>query len=217
MKRKPFFVILFFSLSTLIYSQEDIIYYLEEPPPFSEIFDAYFHHNPISKPFNEFLLGLKNDPDIRVTDFIKKSNKKLFELNGFFSGNDPALRYIITDSTEIKLLETTVLLNDSLQLYDTIFIYQAIFSASLKEEKENNFIKEYRRFINKYKYLFYTSKAKKLSSDNNIIGELTEFSFYTGKMPSLSVFWAAQLKEEKLIFAVSFYIKRIQNSAYLYF
>jgi hypothetical protein len=193
------------------------MYNFQKESPFNEIFNIYFHHNFISKPFSEFLLGLKNDPDIRITEYIKKSDTKLFEFKGFFQKNDPALQYIITDSTEIKLLEAAVLLNDSLQVYDTIFIYQAVFSASTKEEKGNNFIKEYKRFIRRYIDLFYTSKEKNINVDNNIIGKLTEFYFYAGKMPSLYVFWAEQLKEEKLIFAVSFYIKRVQNITYLYF
>ena len=173
----------------------------------------YFRSSPFEHEFSQFLNHLMKDPTLINSTVNKRTDSNLFYLKGDYKTHNPF--FFKAKLTHVVLAEQELLINDSLQLVDTIIIYQLAGYSEAGKEGEDDVKKEFERFDNKYIKKFGSNDYKELKNGNEIVGAIrnyfTKFSF----LSPLSVAWQKIIATNENVFVITLRFKVSGNIAIL--
>jgi hypothetical protein len=211
MKPKYIFLLLLI-FAKLCYSQEPDD--LEQPSELKgmlKVAKAYFRSNPYQVHFSTFLNHLMHDPTLSHTTIEKRTDTSLFSLQGEYASHNPY--GFKPDKVEIRLVEETVNLEDSVSKPDTLLFYQ-LLGYSYGEKGVAIVKHEFERFERKYDHYFVESEVSELKPKGEPIGLVMNYFTRLASFSPLAIGWI-KLDELQAVFTVTFRMKVINNLATL--
>jgi len=168
-----------------------------------KIVKSYFRSDPYRNEFGPFLKHMINDPLLVAKTIQKKTDSSLFAFKGKYKNFNPF--GFLTDSIEIRLVEKDYLIDDSLPLRDTLFVYQLLGYSSGKTglaAVKDEFSK-FERLYGKH-FIVQSSDVK---NGTELVGVRSDY-FVPDVGPSpLTVGWA-KLDEIQNAFVITIRIKK---------
>jgi hypothetical protein len=197
-------LLLFFLLTRLAVHGQEV---------FVKISENYFRSSPFDKEFSKFLGHLMNDPTLTDKTINKKNDSTLFFFQGAYSTHNPYFFKAI--KTKIILAEKEEILNDSLKLLHTVYVYQLIGYAPPGEEGIKDVKEEFEKFCRRYKKGFRDSNYEELKTNEKQSGEIRDFSYRNLHFYPLTAAWATSKDHNDNIFAITIRFKVFNNLPYL--
>jgi hypothetical protein len=181
---------------------------------FLKISQTYFRSAPFGREFSKFLSHLMNDPTLTDKTINKKNDSTLFFFKGTYSSHNPFFFKAL--KTKIILAEKQEVVNDSLNLIHTIYVYQLIGYAPPGEDGARDVKEEFEKFCRRYKKGFWRSYYEKLkANENQSSGEISNFSFRNQTFYPLTAAWATSMDHNDNVFAITIRFQVYNNSPYL--
>jgi hypothetical protein len=211
MKAKYIFLLLMI-FAKLSYSQEPDD--LEQPSELKgmlKVAKAYFRSNPYQVHFSTFLNHLTHDPTLSHKTIRKRTDTSFFSLQGEYDSHNP---YSFKASrVEIRLVEGTVSLEDSLSTSDTLLFYQ-LLGYSYGEKAVAAVKGEFERFERRYRHYFPQSEFSELKREDKVIGLVENYFTSLASFSPLAISWI-KIDDYQCVFTVSFRMKVFDNFATL--
>jgi len=199
-------------VAKLCYSQEEDE--LEQPSELKgmlKVAKAYFRSNPYQVHFSTFLNHLMHDPTLSHTTIEKRTDTSLFSLQGQYGSHNPY--GFKADKVEIRLVEETVNLEDSVSKPDTLLFYQ-LLGYSYGDKSVATVKQEFERFDRKYGHYFIESEVSELKPTGEAIGLVVNYFTKLASFSPLAMGWI-KLGEHQAVFTVTFRMKVVDNLATL--
>lgn len=203
--KKYLSILIFISLySCHTFAQEVIV----------ELAKKYYRSNPFEGSFNQFLNHLMNDPTLKEKTIHKKTDSTLFFLEGAYSTHNPF--FLKANKTKIILAEREeVETGDSLQYFQTTFLYQLIAYASPSEAGTKDVKEAFEKICRHYKKKFDGEYYREIKYKGIQTGEVRDYSLnYPGFLP-LTVAWATTNEEKDNLIALTIRFRVFDNLAYI--
>lgn len=197
----------------LCYSQEEP-YDVEQTPEekgMLKVAKAYFRSNPYQVHFSAFLNHLMHDPTLSHTIIKKRTDTSLFSLEGEYAKHNPYA--FKADRVEIRLVDGTLNLEDSVSKPDTLLFYQ-LLGYSYGEKGVASVKQEFERFDRKYGHYFVESEVSELKREGQVTGLVLNYFTKVASYSPLAIGWI-KLDDYQAVFTVTFRIKVIDNFATL--
>jgi hypothetical protein len=211
-KNLSLFLLLLLLLSTAVHAQDEQTGYPSYYAGPLKVSSEFFRSKPFDRLFSQFLDQLLNDPLIINKLIEKRTDSNFFSFKGEYKKYSPFL--FLSDRTEIRLMETEIVLSDSLNLKDTILTYQLAGYAYHGKEGLDDVKKEFDRFNRKYARFFSESNPADIKNKDEIIGGVRNYFISDLAISPVSVGWA-RLDEFQNVFTVTLRIKNNGDMAVL--
>jgi hypothetical protein len=172
---------------------------------------AYFRSNPYQVHFSTFLNHLTHDPTLSHKTIRKRTDTSFFSLEGEYDSHNPFS--FKANRVEIRLVEGTVNLADSISTSDTLLFYQ-LLGYSYGEKAVAAVKGEFERFERRYSHYFSQSEFSELKREDKVIGLVENYFTNLASFSPLAISWI-KLDDYQCVFTVSFRMKVFDNFATL--
>ena len=173
----------------------------------------YFRSNPFDREFRQFLNHVMNDPTLANSTVLKRTDSTFFYLRGDYTHHNPF--FFKAQRTSVIVGEKELVLNDSLQLYDTIITYQVAGYTKGGNEGEKDVKEEFERFDRKYVKKFVKNDFTELKVGNNVSGAIRNYFVGYSFLAPLSVAWQKITANNENVFVITLRFKVSGNVAVL--
>lgn len=173
----------------------------------------YFRDNPFNQEISNFLQQLMHDPTLVNTSVFKRTDTSLFYFKGDYKFHQPF--FFKPVRTTVILAENEIVLNDSLNLIDTVFTYQIAGYTAWGDEGVNDVTREFKRFDRKYIKKFATNDYIDLKSGTEVYGAIRNYFLDLSYLAPLSVAWQKISKNHENVFVITLRFKTSGNVAVL--
>ena len=173
----------------------------------------YFRSNPFDKEFSQFLIHIMNDPTLTNSTINKRTDTTFFYLRGDYSHHNPF--FFKAKRTSVIVGEKELVLNDSLELLDTIITYQVAGYTDGGKEGEQDVKEEFDRFDKKYLKKFVKNDFTELKVGNNVNGAIRNYYIRFSFLAPLSVAWQKITANNENVFVITLRFKVSGNVATL--
>ncbi|OQY95951.1 MAG: hypothetical protein B6D37_04115 [Sphingobacteriales bacterium UTBCD1] len=187
--------------------------YSNAQPALEQVAKYYFRSNPFAQEISSFLQQLINDPSLTNTRILKRTDTSLFYFTGEYKNFNPF--FFKPEMTSVILSEKELILNDSLNIFDTVFVYQIAGYTAGGKEGENDVQQEFKRFDRKYLKKFATNELIGLKTGNITYGEIRNYYITASYLSPLSVAWQVIGNYKRNVFVITLRFKMNGNFAVL--
>jgi hypothetical protein len=199
-------------LGKFCYCQEP--YDADQPPELKgmlKVVKTYFRSNPYQVHFSTFLNHLMRDPTLSNKTIKKRTDTSFFFLEGEYNTHNPYT--FKADKVEIRLVEGTVNLVDSISAPDTLLGYE-LLGYSYGEKGVQAVKEEFERFQRKYGHYFSESEVSELKREGEVVGLVRNYFTSLASFSPLAISWI-RLNDYQNVFTVTFRMKVLDNLAIL--
>jgi hypothetical protein len=173
----------------------------------------YFRSNPFVREFSQFLNHLMGDPTLSNPIISKRTDSTFFYLRGDYTHHNPF--FFKAKRTTVVIAEKELIVNDSLQLLDTIITYQVAGYTEGGKEGEEEVRKEFERFDHKYIRKFVKNDFTELKAGNQVNGAVRNYFVNYSFLAPLSVAWQKITANNENVFVITLRFKVSGNVAVL--
>ena len=202
MKKIPFIV--FILLTNYFSSAQDVL---------MQVAKNYFRSNPFDREFSQFLSHIMNDPTLAQPIINKRTDSTFFYLRGDYTHHNPF--FFKAKRTSVVVGEQEIILNDSLQLYDTVITYQVAGYTDGGKDGEQDVKDEFERFDKKYLKKFIKHDYTELKVGNTVNGAIRNYFVRYSFLAPLSVAWQKITANNENVFVITLRFKVSGNVATL--
>jgi hypothetical protein len=202
MKKVLFLVFIFFSNHFCL--AQDVL---------MQVAKFYFRSNPFDKEFSQFLSHIMNDPTLINSTISKRTDTTFFYLRGDYTHHNPF--FFKAKRTSVIVGEKELVLNDSLELLDTIITYQVAGYTDGGKEGEQDVKEEFERFDKKYLKKFIKNDFIELKVGSNVNGAIRNYFVRYSFLAPLSVAWQKIVASNENVFVITLRFKVSSNVATL--
>lgn len=178
-----------------------------------QVAKLYFRANPLDQEISSFLRQLLNDPTLINTSTIKRTDTSLFYFRGEYKYHNPF--FFKAKRTEVVFAEKEVIVNDSLNIVDTVIFYQIVGYAGEGESGLKDVKQEFNRFDHKYIKKFSQNDITELKSNNAVYGAIRNYYLDNSYLSPLSVSWQQVGTTHENVFVITLRFKISGNVAVL--
>ena len=200
---KRIFFIAFILTNSLLHAQDVLM----------QVAKNYFRSNPFDKEFSQFLVHIINDPTLTNSTINKRTDTTFFYLRGDYSHHNPF--FFKATRTSVIVAEKELVLNDSLNLLDTIITYQIAGYTVGGKEGEQDVKEEFDRFDKKYLKKFVKNDFTELKVGNTVNGAIRNYYVRFSFLAPLSVAWQKITANNENVFVITLRFKVSGNVATL--
>jgi hypothetical protein len=173
----------------------------------------YFRSNPFDREFSQFLSHIMNDPTLTNSTINKRTDTTFFYLRGDYTHHNPF--FFKAKRTSVIVGEKEIVLNDSLELLDTIITYQVAGYTDGGKEGEQDVKDEFERFDKRYLKKFIKNDYTELKVGNNVNGAIRNYFVHYSFLAPLSVAWQKIVANNENVFVITLRFKVSGNVATL--
>lgn len=199
---------IFLILSVILLSKVTIAQHVLQ-----QVAKYYFRSDPFNQPINSFLQQLMNDPTLVNTSVFKRTDTSLFYFKGEYKYHNPF--FFKAKRTQVIFAEKEVVVNDSLNLVDTVITYQVAGYTAGGKEGINDVKREFERFDRKYIKKFVTNDITELKSHDEVYGAIRNYYLGFSFLSPLSVAWQTIGASQENVFVITLRFKISGNVAVL--
>lgn len=201
--RKIFFFVYILLSNYFIHAQDVLL----------QVAKNYFRSNPFNREFSQFLSHIMNDPTLINSVINKRTDSTFFYLRGDYTHHNPF--FFKANRTSVIVGEKEIILNDSLQLLDTIVTYQVAGYTGAGKEGEEDVKQEFERFDKKYLKKFVKNEFTELKMGNTVNGAIRNYFVRYSFLAPLSVAWQKIVATNENVFVITLRFKVSENTATL--
>jgi len=154
-----------------------------------------------------------NDPALLNKTEFKRTDTSLFYVSGEYKHHRPF--FFISNRTKVVLAESEMMINDSLQLTDTLFTYQLAGYIKTSENGEKDVLKEFEKFHRRYGSRFKNNNYTELKKREQVYGAVREYYDQLHALSPLSIAWQRIDDPDECVFVITVRFKIIGNMAYI--
>lgn len=188
-------------------------YFIHAQDVLLQVAKNYFRSNPFNREFSQFLSHLMNDPTLINSVINKRTDTTFFYLRGDYTHHNPF--FFKAKRTSVIVGEKELVLNDSLQLLDTIVSYQVAGYTDGGKEGEEDVKQEFERFDKKYLKKFVKNDFTELKVGNGVNGAIRNYFVRYSFLAPLSVAWQKIVATNENVFVITLRFKVSENAATL--
>jgi hypothetical protein len=168
-----------------------------------DIVKFYYKIDPFKISYSQFLNQFRNDPEIIIQTDIAPSDSNYRYMSGKYLSSG-AFFYISPDSIEETITEKIVTYTDKVEKTDTLSIYMLRVTGERTKAMRKNFLKEYRKFTNRYYSVFKGLKEEKAGSENVLWGKTANFYFSSPhyQVPAFTIGVGFDKENQRYIFTI---------------
>jgi hypothetical protein len=163
----------------------------------------YFRSDPFRNEFGPFLKHLMNDPILVNKTLEKKTDSSLFLLKGEYRNYSPF--GFLASRTEIRLQEEEFLIDDSLPLKDTLFVYQLLGYSNGKDGLQA--VKDEFAKFNRHYSKHFRVESSVIKNGTELVGVREDYFIPALGISPLTVGWA-KLDDIQNAFIITMRLKR---------
>lgn len=177
----------------------------------SRIAHDYFRINPFNKDFSEYLSRLINDPILRDSQILLKSDTSLFFMEGYYYTHRPF--FFKAEKTKIILAERPDT-EDSTRIPVSLFHYQLVAYAPEGKEGTADVKAEYEKIFRRFNKNFSMSSPHPLKKGETITGEVRDFYYPQLTFSPFTLAWSTDEKYGNIL-ALTLRFQVYDNRAFL--
>ena len=200
---KKIFFIVFILINPFLYGQDVLM----------QVAKNYFRSNPFDREFSQFLSHIMNDPSLTNSTVNKRTDTTFFYLRGDYTHHNPF--FFKAKRTSVVVGEKEIVLNDSLELLDTIVTYQVAGYTDGGKEGEQDVKEEFERFDKKYLKKFIKNDYTELKVGSNVNGAIRNYFVRYSFLAPLSIAWQKIVASNENVFVITLRFKVSGNVATL--
>lgn len=178
-----------------------------------QVAKLYFRANPLKQEISSFLYQLINDPTLTNTSIIKRTDTSLFYFRGEYRHHNPF--FFKAKRTVVVFAEREIVINDSLNIIDTVVNYQIAGYTDAGKEGLDDVKEEFNRFNRKYIKKFAQNDITELKSGTDVYGAIRNYYLDQSYLSPLSVAWQKIGDTYENVFAITLRFKISGNEAVL--
>lgn len=178
-----------------------------------QVAKLYFRVNPFEQEISSFLRQLINDPTLINTSIFKRTDTSLFYFKGEYKHFNPF--FFKARRTQVIFAEKQIVVNDSLNIIDTVVNYQIMGYTDQQEDGHNDVKQEFNRFDRKYIKKFNQNDLSELKSGTGVYGAIRNYYADQSYLSPLSVAWQKIGATHENVFVITLRFKISGNIAVL--
>ncbi len=197
--KKIIFIILLLVINHTVFCQSG----------FDKAIKLYYRVNPFDRRFSTVLTDILTDTSFVKKEMKKRTDSTLFFLNGNYKQFNPF--DFKANETQLRMGETELVYNDSLNTNDTILIYQILGLVENNAAGLAKVKKEVTRFHKRFSYDFWRFEYKEIKEDNKITAGIYNYFFLGYQVAPLSIAWGKMPGDNSYTFIISLRLKIKEN------
>ncbi len=178
-----------------------------------QVAKSYYRCDPFKQETGSFLKQLINDPTLINITIFRRTDTSLFYFKGEYKNFNPF--FFKPDRTVVILSEKELLLNDSLNLADTIFTYQIAGYIGEGKNTVHDVKQEFKKFDHKYLKKFSSSEFSELRSGDLVYGAIRNYYVAFTNLSPLTAAWQEIGSTHESVFVITLRFKMYDNVAVL--